>query len=140
MVKRSMTGLEKRDAPQSATVLIVDDEPLLRMNAADYFTDEGYETIEASSADEALALLEKRSDIGFVFSDVHMPGTMDGVGLSHIISARWPHIRLVLTSGKANPSNLPLPHHVIFLAKPYNLPAVVRLAMELPVQLGGSLL
>jgi CheY-like chemotaxis protein len=73
-------------------VLIVEDEPIIRMNAADYVADFGIEPLEAATADEALAILGSRPDIDVVFTDVNMPGSMDGLELSRLISERWPRV------------------------------------------------
>src|ERR1700761_5755520 len=79
-----------------AVVLIVEDEALIRLNAMDFATDAGHEAIEAANADDAIRLLESRNDIDIVFSDVSMPGSMDGLRLIQLIRNRWPPIRLIL--------------------------------------------
>jgi two-component system, response regulator PdtaR len=73
-------------------VLIVEDEPLVRLGAVQTIEDAGFEVIEAANADEAIEILEKRSDIRVVFTDVHMPGSMDGLKLAHAVRNRWPPI------------------------------------------------
>jgi CheY-like chemotaxis protein len=108
-------------------ILVVEDEPLLRMSAVDHFIDAGYDVVEAATADEALLLLEKHEDFASVFTDVQMPGRLDGVDLATVVSARWPEIRIIVTSGAQAPARRPLPPHIIFMAKPYQLPAIVRL-------------
>jgi CheY-like chemotaxis protein len=100
-------------------VLVVDDEPLVRLFAADFLEQAGHQVIEASSADQAIALLEGRVDIEVVFSDVQMPGSFDGLRLMHLIKHRWPPIKLILTSGKARPQAGAMPGGVVFLPKPY---------------------
>ncbi|WP_346730791.1 response regulator [Bradyrhizobium sp. 62] len=82
-------------------VLVVKDEPLLMMMAAEVITELGFEVIEARHADQAIAILEKRSDVHVVFSDVHMPGSMDGLKLAHYVRRRWPPVKILTTSGKA---------------------------------------
>jgi CheY-like chemotaxis protein len=84
-----------------AVVLVVEDSTVIRMGAVDLVTFAGYEAIEARSADEAISILESRSDIDLVFTDVEMPGTMDGVKLCHYIRNRWPPVKLIVASGKA---------------------------------------
>jgi CheY-like chemotaxis protein len=118
----------ENDPIRVKTILIVDDEPTLRMVAADFLIDAGFEAVEAGSADEAILILEQREDVTLIFTDVQMPGSMDGVGLATIVTLRWPHIRLIITSGNLQPSHRPLPPQAIFLSKPYHLPAVARLA------------
>lgn len=114
-----------------AVVLVVDDELIVRMGAVDALTESGHEVVEADSADAAIAILESRADIEVVFSDVRMPGSMDGVRLLQIIRRRWPPIRLILTSGTPVPNIEDLPDGTRFLPKPYDhdeLGEVVRLA------------
>jgi CheY-like chemotaxis protein len=109
-----------RAAEVSIIVLIVEDEALLRMNAAEIIRDAGFEVIETTNADEAISVLEARSDVYIVFTDIQMPGSMDGVKLAHAIRNRWPPIALVITSGHVRPKPEELPHAAHFLAKPYH--------------------
>ena len=102
-----------------AVVLIVEDEALIPLNAMDFATDAGHEAIEAANADDAIRLLESRNDIDIVFSDVSMPGSMDGLRLIQLIRNRWPPIRLILTSAKALAVDAELPMGTVFLPKPY---------------------
>jgi CheY-like chemotaxis protein len=102
-----------------AVVLVVEDEFLIRMNAADLVEQAGHTVIEASNADDAILILESRDDIEIVFSDVQMPGTMDGVRLLRLIRDRWPPIRLILTSGKSLAEDASTPKGTRFLSKPY---------------------
>jgi CheY-like chemotaxis protein len=101
-------------------VLVVDDEVLVRMDAADMLEQAGYAVVEAANADDAIGILESRSDIDIVFSDVQMPGTMDGMRLVAVIRRRWPPIRLILTSGKSLPPDAELPLGAVFIPKPYS--------------------
>ena len=107
-----------------ALVLVVDDEALIRFAAADFVAAAGHEVIEAEDADEAIRILESRTDIEVVFSDVSMPGSMDGLQLLQVIRDRWPPIRLVLTSGKALPNGAKLPTGAVFVPKPYEYSAL----------------
>jgi CheY-like chemotaxis protein len=86
----------------TAVVLVVEDNPLILMTALDLVTTIGFEGVGAASADEAIAILEARSDIRLVFTDVEMPGTIDGLKLAHYIRDRWPPIHLIVASGKAS--------------------------------------
>ena len=114
-------------AGRRETVLLVDDEALLRMNAADLLEEAGYRVIEAASADEALRWLElDASAVDVLMTDVHMPGSMDGIGLAQEVDRRWPHIRLVVTSARAPMSDDDIPDHGRFVAKPWSWPAVAR--------------
>lgn len=100
-------------------MLVVEDELIVRMGAVDALQDAGHTVVEAENADRAIEVLENRSDIQVVFSDVRMPGTMDGVRLLQIIKRRWPPILLILTSGTPVPDMHELPYGTPFLRKPY---------------------
>ena len=89
-------GLIERRRP---VVLIVEDEFLLRMDAADMIAAAGFEVIEAANADEAIEILEARPDITVVFTDIQMPGSMDGLKLARAVRGRWPPIKIIATSG-----------------------------------------
>lgn len=104
-----------------AIVLVVDDESLIRMNAVNLVEQAGFTALEATNADEAIQILSKRNDIYAVFSDVQMPGSMDGIRLLKVIRDRWPPIRLILTSGKLLASDTYLPSGSVFIPKPYGL-------------------
>jgi len=105
-------------------VLVVEDEPLVRMVAAATIEEAGFETIEAVGAESAIAILEDRKDIRIVFADIHMPGSMDGLRLARIVRNRWPPIELILTSGLMKIGQRDLPERSVFLAKPYSLDAL----------------
>jgi two-component system, response regulator PdtaR len=100
-------------------LLVVEDEELIRMDAVDMVRDLGFEPIEAANADHALSLLESRSDIAAVFTDIQMPGSMDGLRLVAVISNRWPPIALLVTSGQKRPPPSALPQGARFIPKPY---------------------
>jgi CheY-like chemotaxis protein len=87
--------------------------------------DAGFDTVEAASADEAIRILEARSDIRIVFTDINLPGDMNGLRLSEFIRDRWPPVELVLTSGRARLREEDLPRRARFLAKPYGRRALV---------------
>ena len=112
-------------------VLLVEDEPLVRMCAADMLEDEGFEDIEAATAPAALKILEKRDDITAVFTDIDMPGGMNGLELAGIVHARWTHIALVVTSGVCGVQDNKLPGDCVFIGKPYSAAAPVRIIREL---------
>ena len=103
-----------------AVVLVVEDSPLIRMGAVDLVLSAGYEALEAGDADEAIRILESRDDIDLVFTDVQMPGTMDGIKLSHYIRHRWPPVKLIVASGAAILEESSLPEGSRFFAKPYD--------------------
>ena len=105
-------------------VLVVEDSALIRMGAIDLVLSAGYEAIEACDADEAIRVLESRDDIDLVFTDVQMPGTMDGIKLSHYIRDRWPPVRLIVASGAAILEESSLPFGSSFFSKPYDEHAI----------------
>lgn len=104
---------------EKSTVLIVEDEFLVRMAAVDLVEEAGFLALEAGNADEAIAILEERPDVRLVLTDIDMPGTMDGLKLAHYIRHRWPPIHLIIASGKAMVEEADLPSGTRFLAKPY---------------------
>jgi len=101
-----------------AVVLIVEDEMMLRMRAVDMVEDAGFTSVEAVDADEAVAILESRSDISLLFTDIQMPGSMDGLGLAHTVHDRWPSIKIIVVSGQLNSPNIDLPPCSRFFGKP----------------------
>ena len=107
-------------------VLVVEDEALVRMNAVGLLEDAGYEVLEASDTEHALVILESRTDIGLVFTDVEMPGAIDGIGLTHQIRERWPRMLMVVASGKAIFDENRLPVGARFFRKPYTDSIIVR--------------
>ena len=80
-------------------VLIVEDEALVRLSARAEIEAAGFKVYEANNADEAIRILEANSDIELVFTDVDMPGSMDGVKLAHYVRTRWPPVKIIVTSG-----------------------------------------
>jgi CheY-like chemotaxis protein len=112
-------------------VLIVEDDVLLRMNAAEMIGDSGFEVVEAANADQAIAILEARPDIHVVFTDIQMPGSMDGLKLARFIRGRWPPIKIVATSGFVRVGEDDLPEGSRFLTKPYHPAQIVATLREL---------
>lgn len=102
------------------TVLIVEDEALVRMHGADILQDAGFSVIEATNADEALDLLQHHSEVCLLFSDIDMPGSMDGLALAQIVHAKWPQIRLLLTSGRHTIPDTDIPDDGQFVSKPWD--------------------
>jgi CheY-like chemotaxis protein len=112
-------------------VLIVEDEFLLRIDAVDMIADAGFEVVEAANADQAIEILEARRDITVVFTDIQMPGSMDGLKLARAIRGRWPPIKIVATSGHANVGEFDLPDGGRFVPKPYSSRQVTGVLREL---------
>lgn len=113
-------------------VLLVEDELLVRMTAADELEESGFQVLEAANADVALKVLEARSDeVQVLFTDVHMPGSMDGMELAEQVHARWPHVRILISSGYAQPRQNEIPDDGRFMPKPYHAATLVRHVHEL---------
>ncbi len=100
-------------------VLIVEDEPLQRMMVVDMVEEAGFEAVEAMGADDAVRILESRLDIRIVFTDIDMPGGVDGMKLAASIRDRWPPIELIVTSGERRPRLSELPVRAVYFSKPY---------------------
>jgi CheY-like chemotaxis protein len=114
-----------RNDKQRPVVLIVEDEPLQRMLATEALATAGFDVIEAADADEAIAWLSRQQDIAVVFTDIRMPGSMDGLKLATQIHGRWPQIKIVTTSQFVELTAGDLPEGGLFLAKPYSPEQIV---------------
>jgi two-component system, response regulator PdtaR len=117
-----------RSAP---VILIVEDEFLLRLDSAETIESAGFEVIQAANADEAIAILNGRPDIHVVFTDIQMPGSMDGLKLARFVRDRWPPIKIVATSGHVTVDEDDLPDGSVFLPKPYHGAEVVATLREM---------
>jgi|tagenome__1003787_1003787.scaffolds.fasta_scaffold20942908_4 CheY-like chemotaxis protein len=118
-------------AAKRPIVLIVEDEFLLRMNAVEMIEQAGFDVIEVCNADEAITALENRSDIRVVFTDIQMPGSMDGLKLAAAVRGRWPPIKIIATSGRYVIREGDLPEGGLFLPKPYTSEAISSLLHEI---------
>jgi CheY-like chemotaxis protein len=116
-------------------VLVVEDEPLLRMLAVEVVEEAGFVAIEARDADEAVMLLESRTDITLLFTDINMPGSMDGLKLAHAVRDRWPPIKILVVSGKQQLQSSDLPSNSFFFGKPYQASSLVE---DLRSMIGSS--
>ncbi len=126
-------AMQAKPAKPRCVVLIVEDEPLVRLTGADVLAEGGFEVLEAGSAGEALRILEATPEVRVVFSDVEMPGSLDGLGLARCICQRWPGIGIILTSGNRIRAET-IPREGRFLAKPYDGKALVRQIEEIVKQ------
>lgn len=117
--------------PHEVTVLLVEDDPLVRMLGVDVLEDAGFAVVEAENADEALRTLEAGADVRVLFTDVNMPGELDGLDLARVVHERWPDIRLLISSGQMRPGSDEIPQDGRFLPKPYKPGAVVREIREM---------
>jgi two-component system, response regulator PdtaR len=110
----------------SKRVLVVEDEPLVRMFAAEILAEAGYEVIEAGTGEEALQIIATGTPLAAVMTDIEMPGPVDGLELARIIEARWPAIAVVVVSGRRLPRPEELPLEAQFLTKPYSAARLVE--------------
>jgi CheY-like chemotaxis protein len=116
----------------SVAVLVAEDDMLIRMMAVDALADAGFVVIEAVHAESALDVLSAQAEgIGALFTDIHMPGQMNGLELAHHVRGHWPWIGLLVASGNAAPTSADMPAGSRFLRKPYNPLHVVMLVYEL---------
>jgi two-component system, response regulator PdtaR len=121
----------QEDAPSGRKfVLVVEDEPLLLLMAGDIVGDAGLEAILVPNADEAIRILESRDDISIVFTDVRMPGSMDGIRLAAAVRNRWPPIKLVVVSGHLT-ADADLPQGARFFRKPYASDQIISALRQL---------
>ena len=112
-------GFRSMGEAAKPVILVVEDEALLRLYAADLLEEHGFSVIEAGSADVALQVLETRDDVRLLFTDVQMPGAYDGMDLARQVHQRWPNILLVITSGRKRPTEAEIPDDGRFVPKPY---------------------
>jgi two-component system, response regulator PdtaR len=112
-------------------ILIVEDEFLLRMDSAEMIENAGFQVVQAGNSDEAIAALKARPDIHIVFTDIQMPGSMDGLKLARFVRDRWPPIKIVATSGRVAVDSDDLPDGSVFLPKPYRGAHMIATLREL---------
>jgi CheY-like chemotaxis protein len=111
----------QRKASIRPVVLIVEDEVLLRRQAAAIVEDAGFDVVEAATADEAITVLETRNDIRLVFTEIQMPGSIDGLRLTHLVKTRWPPVQIIATSGRLRLRDDDLPTGGRYLSKPFDI-------------------
>lgn len=112
-------------------VLVVEDEPFIRMDTVDIVERAGFDVLEAANADEAIRLLERNPAIAIVLTDVEMPGTMNGIRLAQVVRDRWPPIHLIVVSGRVLPHNDELPANTRFVGKPFRPLDIERVLREI---------
>jgi CheY-like chemotaxis protein len=117
---KGLSFLPRSASDKKVTVLVVEDEFLVRMEIADRLRGDDFVVLEAGHADEAISILEARSDIQLVFTDIDMPGSMDGLKLAAYVRDRWPPIKLIVTSGHMVIEESRLPTEGRFFPKPYD--------------------
>jgi CheY-like chemotaxis protein len=102
-----------------ATILVVENEAIVRLELVDRLAEMGFVVLVAGDADEAIALLDTHPEIEVMFTDIKMPGSMDGLRLAHHVRGRWPPVRIIVASGRTGTELSELPRDSLFLAKPY---------------------
>lgn len=110
--------------PARPVVLVVEDEPIQRMDAIDIIEDLGFEAVQATDAADAVRILEARPDIRVVFTDIDMPNGIDGMKLAAAIRERWPPIEIIIVSGRRIPRPNDIPERGVFFPKPYKRDAI----------------
>jgi two-component sensor histidine kinase/DNA-binding response OmpR family regulator len=126
-----------KDSTAVPNVLVVEDEMILRMRAVDIVEDAGFNPVEAVNADQAMSILEARSDISLLFTDIQMPGSIDGLKLAHAVHDRWPSIKIILVSGQVKLSDAERPADSRFFGKPLG---VEQMITELQAMVGAGAL
>jgi len=111
---------------RTAHVLVVEDEALIRFDIIDNLEREGFTVSEAANADQAIALLHEHSDITLMFTDIDMPGSMDGLKLAAAVRDRWPPVKIIVTSGHRIVEITDLPDGSLFFSRPYNHNPIVE--------------
>jgi len=109
-----------------AAILVVEDNLLLSADISVALEDEGYDVIAVAKADEAIKVLETRNDIRTIFTDIDLPGSMDGLKLAAAVRDRWPPVNIIVTTGKSAPHRDEMPENSLFIAKPYRSAEVVE--------------
>jgi two-component system, response regulator PdtaR len=112
-------------------VLVVEDEAFIRMDAVEILRVAGFDILEAANADEAIQMLERHSDIRLIFTDIDMPGSMNGLKLAAAVRDRWPPVRIIATSGHFKVQADDLPADARFISKPYQPAQIISAVREL---------
>lgn len=112
-------------------VLVVEDEALVRIDTIEAIEADGFSVVEAENADAAIGILDQRDDIVLIFTDIDMPGSINGLKLAHLVKHRWPPVKIIATSGHALITAKDLPAGARFVPKPYNLSEVSKIICQL---------
>jgi two-component system, response regulator PdtaR len=118
------------NATAPVTVLIVEDDELVRELGVEFLSAAGFEVLEASNGEEALSFLENNPNVGVLFTDVNMPGPLDGITLASVAAVQWPHLAIIIGSGNVLPRSCELPRGITFIRKPCDPESVIRLIRE----------
>lgn len=112
--------------PSRYAVLVVEDDPFILAEAVDLALEAGFQAYEARNADAAIRMLERYSEIRIVFTDVEMPGSLDGLKLAAAVRKRWPPVQFIVVSGRVKVTAQDMPENSIFFTKPYDPEAILR--------------
>ena len=119
-------NMTRPNPPGSPVVLLVEDEPLVRITNVDILHEAGFRVVDANDADEAFEILKRRSDVSVVLTDVDMPGSMNGFEFARLVAQGWPEVGVLVISGKTRPGQGDLPPRGAFLPKPYDPETLVN--------------
>jgi DNA-binding NtrC family response regulator len=117
--------------PDKITVLVVEDEAIILMDIADRMEGEGFHVFQAANADRAIEILGTHPEISLIFTDIDMPGSMDGLKLAAAVRERWPPVKIIVTSGHRVVKMTDMPNGSVFLAKPYDHHSVLTSMREM---------
>lgn len=127
--------MPEANKPTRCAVLVVEDEPLLRFDAVDLIEEAGFTVYSAANADQAILLLERHPDIRVVFTDIDMPGSMDGLRLAHAVRKRWPPVTIIVTSGHMKVTTEQMPENGQFFSKPYMPTQIISALNRIPTSI-----
>jgi two-component system, response regulator PdtaR len=113
------------------SVLVVEDEALIRMDVVEELEQAGFNVLEAGNTDEAISILRTHPEIQALFTDVEMPGSMNGLKLAATVHDRWPPIKIIVTSGRVRVHRNDLPEDALFVPKPYDNSQVISTLREM---------
>jgi CheY-like chemotaxis protein len=113
-------AIELADIDNCLVILVIEDEPMTRAVVSDFIANAGFVALQAANADTAIEILESRDDIRAIFTDINMPGSMDGLKLAHAVRDRWPPIHIIITSAIPRIAKGDMPDGCLFFQKPYN--------------------
>ena len=121
--------LGRRLERQLGTILVVEDETFINMYVSEELEEAGYTVLTAGNADQAIALLET-NDVRCIFTDIDMPGSMDGLKLAAAVRHRWPPVDIIITTGKSRPQPRDMPAGSVFMPKPYKAEDVIEVVRQ----------
>jgi CheY-like chemotaxis protein len=123
--------MTRPNPPGSPVVLLVEDEPLVRILNLDILHEAGFRVVDANDADEAFEILKRRTDVKAVLTDVDMPGSMNGFEFARLVAQGWPEVGVLVISGKMRPGPGDLPPRSGFLPKPYDPETLIKALREI---------